>query len=102
MSSNLIFSTSGKVQFQKALLRINLKSSVSFNPAGNYMFKVKNRNSSKKCEICSKLTIRRWRRSGGFIVNFGHKLHRRRSGVFTNFEHTSHLLLVFLLMTLNM
>ena len=96
MSSNLIFSTSGKVQFQKALLRINLKSSVSFNPAGNNMFKVKNRNSSKK------LTIRRWRRSGGFIVNFGHNLHRRRSGVFTNFEHTSHLLLVFLLMTLNM
>ena len=27
-------------------------------PAGNYMFKVKNRNTSKRCEICSKLTIK--------------------------------------------
>ena len=38
---------------------------VSF-PAGNYMFKVKNRNTRTRCEICSKLTIktperRHWR-----------------------------------------
>ena len=44
------------------------------------------------CEICSKLTIqtpeqREWRRSGVFIVNF---------------EHILHLVLVFLLLTLNM
>ena len=44
-----------------------------------------------RCEICSKLTIkiperRQWRRSGIFIVNF---------------EHISHLALVFLLLTLN-
>ena len=26
------------------------------NPAGNYMFKVNNRNSRTRCEICSKLT----------------------------------------------
>ena len=44
------------------------------------------------CEICSELTIkiperRHWRRSGIFIVNF---------------EHISHLVLVFLLLTLNM
>ena len=43
------------------------------------------------CEICSKLTIktpeqRQWRRSGVFIVNF---------------EHISHLVLVFLLLTLS-
>ena len=43
------------------------------NPAGNYMFKV---NKRRHC-----------RRSGIFIVNF---------------EHTSHLFLVFLLLTLNM
>ena len=43
-----------------------------------------------RCEICSKLTIKtpeQWRRSGVFIVKF---------------EHISHLLLVFLLLTLNM
>ena len=61
------------------------------NPAGNYMFKVNNRNTRTRCEICSKLTIktperRQWRRSGVFIVNF---------------EHISHLVLVFLLLTLN-
>ena len=40
---------------------------------GNYMFKVNNRNARTRCEICS--------------------------GVFTvNFEHISHLVLVFLLL----
>ena len=60
-------------------------------PAGIYLLKVNNRNTRTRCEICSKLTIntperRNWRRSGVFIVNF---------------EHISHLVLVFLLLTLN-
>ena len=60
-------------------------------PAGNYMFKFNNRNTRTRCEICSKLTIktperRQWRRSGVFIVNF---------------EHISHLVLAFLLLTLS-
>ena len=54
--------------------------------------KVTNRNTITRCEICSKLTIKTtercyWRRSGVFIVNF---------------EHISHLVLVFLMLTLNM
>ena len=58
-------------------------------PAGNYMFKVNNRNTRARCEICLKLTIktperRHWRRCGVFIVNS---------------EHMSHLVLVFLLLT---
>ena len=49
----------------------------SRNPTGNYMFKVNNRNTRIRCEICSKLTImiperRQWRRSGIFILNFEH------------------------------
>ena len=40
-------------------------------PAGNYMFKVNNRNTKAKCEICSKLTIKTPERC-----------HRRLSGVF--------------------
>ena len=28
------------------------------NPAGNYMFKVNNRNTRARCEICSKLAIK--------------------------------------------
>ena len=60
-------------------------------PAGIYLLKVNNRNTRKRCEICSKLTIktpnrRQWRRSGVFIVNF---------------KHISYLVLVFLLLTLS-
>ena len=50
-------------------LNIKLLSEASFNnltngasqggyPAGNYMFKVNNRNSRTRCELCSKLTIK--------------------------------------------
>ena len=56
-----------------------------------YLFKFNNRDSRKRCEICSKLTIktperRQWRRSGVFIVNF---------------EHISHSFLLSVLLTLN-
>ena len=49
-------------------------------PAGNYMFKVNNRNTRTRCEICSKLRIKtpercHWRRSVVFIVNFEQILH---------------------------
>ena len=55
------------------------------------MFKVNNKNTITRCEIRSKLTIkipelRDWHRSGIFIVNF---------------EHISHLVLLFLLLTLS-
>ena len=55
------------------------------------MFKVNNRNTRTRSEICSKLTIkiperRHWRRSGIFIINF---------------EHVLHLFLVFLLLILS-
>ena len=61
-------------------------------PAGIYLLKVNNRNTRRRCEMCSKLTIKNpeqhhWRRSGVFILNF---------------EYISHLVLVFLLITLNM
>ena len=70
---------------------IRYKSNIGMTPAGIYLFKVNNRNTRTRCEICSKLTIntperRQWRRSGVFIVNF---------------EHISHLVLVFLLLTLS-
>ena len=56
-------------------------------PPGNNMFKVNNRNTNTRCETCLKLII---------------KTPERRPGVFiVNFEHTSHLVLVFLLLTLS-
>ena len=59
--------------------------------AGIYLFKVNNRNTRTRCEICSKLTI-----------NIPERRQLRRSGVFiVNFEHISHLVLVFLLLTLS-
>ena len=59
---------------------------------GIYLLKVNKKNIRTRCEICSKLTIkiperRHWRRSGVFSVSF---------------EHILHLVLVFLLLTLNM
>ena len=57
-----------------------------YMPANMYLFKVNNRNTKKKCEICSNLTI---------------KIPECCSSVFiVNFEHILHLLLVFLLLTL--
>ena len=52
-------------------------------PAGIYLLKVNNRNTRTRCEIRCDAK----RRSGVFIVNF---------------EHISHLVPVFLLLTLNM
>ena len=68
-----------------------LDASIALAQPAFYLFKVNNRNTRTRCEICSKLTIntperRHWRRSGVFIVNF---------------EHISHLVLVFLLLTLS-
>ena len=60
-------------------------------PASNYMFKVSNRSTRTRYEICSKLTIK--------TPELRHKC---RSGVFiVNFEHLSHLVLVVLLLALN-
>ena len=47
------------------------------NPVGIYLFKVNNRNTRTRCEICSRLTIKtsercHWHSSGVFIVNFNH------------------------------
>ena len=64
----------------------------TLNSAGIYLLWVSNRNTRTRCETCSELTIktpewRQWHRFNAFIVNF---------------EHISHLFLVFLLLTLNM
>ena len=53
--------------------------------AGIYLLKVNNRNTRTWCKICSKLTIKT--PDGFFVVDF---------------EHISHLVLEFLLLTLNM
>ena len=60
--------------------------------AGIYLLKVNNKSTRTKYDICSKLTTNtpewlRWNRSSVFIVNL---------------EHTSYLILAFLLLTLNM
>ena len=64
---------------------------ISWHPNRQILLKVNNRNTRTRCEICSKLTIktserRHWRLSGVFIVDF---------------EHISHLVLVFLKLTLS-
>ena len=63
-------------------------------PAGNYMFKVGNRNTRTRYEICSKLIKiperRYWHHFGDFILNF-----EPCSGVsIINFEQTNWKLLL--------
>ena len=70
-------------------MRISI-SGINWFPAKIYLFKVNNRNTKKRCEISSKLIIktperRQWGHCGVLIFNF---------------EHISHLFLVFLLLTL--
>ena len=61
---------------------------ISCNSANIYLFKVNNRSTRKRCEICSKLTIK--------TINTP----KHRSGVFiVNFEDIQHLFLVSLLLT---
>ena len=68
---------------------ISFFSSFPIHPANIYLFKVNDINTRNRCEIYLKLTIKtserhHWRRSNVFLVNF---------------EHSSHLFLVFLLLT---
>ena len=71
-----------------------------FYPAGIYLLKADKRNTRTRCEICSKLPIktlerRYWHHSVSDAIDI--------ILTFTvNFEHSSHLPLVFLLLTLSM
>ena len=54
-----------------------VETSLTRIPANINLFKVNNKNTRKRCEICSKLKIktpekRLWRRSAVFIFNFEH------------------------------
>ena len=67
------------------------KKAITAIAENKYMLKVNDRNIEKMCKICSKLTLktterRQWLCSRFFIVNF---------------EHISHLFLVFLFLTSN-
>ena len=72
----------------KSVFKLTLVSSTLHwdYPAGNYMFKVNNRKTKTRFEICSKLTIKTSERSGVTVVNL---------------EHISHLFPMFLLLTLS-
>ena len=82
---------SGKVYFETSI------QCASRIPIGKYMFRVNNRNIRARCEICSKLAIKIPER------RLCSKLIMTIPSIFIiNFEHISHLVLVFLLLTLNM
>ena len=60
------------------------------NPANIYLFKVNNRNTRKRCEVCSKLAVKTPERLA--LNTLFRTPEQRRSGVFiVNFEHISHL-----------
>ena len=85
IDAKLHFDDYAETIHSKASNMLRTSARATAYPAGNYIFKVNNRNTRKRCEICSKLTI-----------NTPERRHRRRSGVFiVNFEHISRLVLVF-------
>ena len=59
----------------------------SIYPAGNYMFKVNNRNSRTRCELCSKLTIKIPERRHDVVL----------VSLLITLKHISHLVLVLIL-----
>ena len=66
----------------------------SFYSAGNYKFKVSNRNTRTRCEICSKLTIktqerRHWLCCSVFIVNYEYIPPFVLVFLLFNFEHVN-------------
>ena len=61
-----------------------------YSPPNICLFKFNNRNITKRCEICSKLTIKTPKQRHWLLF-----------GVFFNFEHISNLFLVFLMLTFN-
>ena len=75
---------------QHVTLLKDVKGTRILHPVGNYMFKVNNRNSRARYKICSKLTTKTPERSQW-----------RRYFFIVNFENISHLVLRFLLLTLN-
>ena len=94
-ASKCILKTSSIFPFVPIVLSILQQSHIlkqtCSSPTGNYMFKVNNRNTTTRCETCSKLIIKtpkrcHWRHSGVFIVNL---------------ECIFHLVLTFLLLTLS-
>ena len=71
-----------------------LKAKMRPNPVDYYMFKVNNRDTRTRCEICSKLTIKiperhQWHRSSILIVNFEHVSHLALFFVVVNFEQVN-------------
>ena len=65
-------------------------NSITADPARNHLLKVNNRNTTTKCEVCSKLTIKTPERLQPAPL------------LKVSLLHGSHLVLTFLLLTLNM
>ena len=59
-----------------AVSNFNVFKLIGWDPANTNLFNVNNRNTRKRCEICSKSTTRTVERhSSVFIVNFEHISH---------------------------
>ena len=81
----------GIVVYGMKLVETNCIRVLYWLPTWRYLFKIHSRNTRTMCEICSKL-----------IIKTTERRHRRLYIVFiVNFEHISHIVLVFLLLTLN-
>ena len=77
-----------ELQIEKLFIQLKVEKRDYPYPASNHIFKVNNRNTTTRCEICSKLTIK----APTPLVSFCYLI--------VNVEHVLPLVLVFLLLTL--
>ena len=108
-ASFLYFLLLSKLTFEtlRTIWHINIlfKKLMAAHPAGIYLLKVNNRNTRTRCEVCSKITIKTLERRHKMehlvitIITKSSILWRRSAIFIVNFEHISHLALIFLLLT---
>ena len=82
------------VSFHTEIMKLSCSAnrSMGVDPANNYLFKVINTNTRKRCEISSKLKTperRHWCHPDVFIVNVEHISHLFSNVSIVDFEHVN-------------
>ena len=79
----------------REVVKVHDKFSRTTSPTGNYMFKVINGNTRTRCKLCPKLTIKTLEQR----PNVSNEPLILVWYLIVKFEHISHLVLVFLMLT---
>ena len=81
-----------KIETFPLLYSSNFKRNGWVYPVGIYMFKVNNRNTRTRCEICSKLTIKTLERHHYKVLEVN--LRRRKWFINGSYDYIAHVILI--------